>query len=96
MRIAEINLMAATKRNSMLIEEAREKIKTTQLVNRLQDHGLGKVDLSPTQVTAINILLKKRIPDLSAVTLTGDEDHPVEMRFRWAQPSEATPDPSKS
>lgn len=66
--------MAATKRNSMLIEEAREKIKTTQLINRLQDHGLGKVEMSPTQVRAIEVLLKKRVPDLSAMTVQGDDD----------------------
>lgn len=66
--------MAATKRNSMLIEEAREKIKTTQLINRLQDHGLGTVELSTTQVQAINILLKKRVPDLSSMTVQGDDD----------------------
>lgn len=66
--------MAATKRNAMLIEEAREKIKTTQLINRLQDHGLGKVEMSPTQVQAINILLKKRIPDLSSMAMGQDPE----------------------
>jgi len=66
--------MATTKRNSMLIEEAREKIKTTQLINRLQDHALGAVEMSSTQVRAVEVLLKKRVPDLSAVTLQGDDD----------------------
>lgn len=66
--------MAATKRNSMLIAEAREKIKTTQLINRLQNHALGTVELSPTQVRAVEILLKKRIPDLTSMALSGDED----------------------
>lgn len=60
--------MAATKRNAMLIEEAREKIKTTQLINRLQNHALGSVEMSPTQVRATEILLRKRIPDLTATT----------------------------
>lgn len=64
--------MAATKRNAMLITEAREKIKTTQLVNRLQDHGLGKIEMSPTQVKAVEILLRKRIPDLAAVQHSGE------------------------
>ena len=66
--------MASTKRNAMLIEEAREKIRTTQLINRLQDHALGEVEMSTTQVRAVEILLKKRVPDLSAVTLNGDDD----------------------
>ncbi len=66
--------MAATKRNAMLIEEAREKIKTTQLINRLQDHALGDVEMSQTQVRAVEILLKKRVPDLTSVALAGDHD----------------------
>lgn len=58
----------------MLIEEAREKIKTTQLINRLQDHALGTVEMTSTQVRAVEVLLKKRVPDLSAMTLQGDDD----------------------
>lgn len=66
--------MAATRRNAMLIEEAREKIRTTQLINRLQDHALGELELSQTQIRAVEILLKKRVPDLQAMTLQGDDD----------------------
>ena len=61
--------MAATKRNAMLIEEARQKIKTTQLINRLQNHVLGKVKMEPTQIRAVEILLKKRLPDLQAIQM---------------------------
>lgn len=69
--------MAATKRNAMLIEEAREKIKTTQLINRLQNHALGTVEMTRSQVHATEILLKKRVPDLSSVTLSGDAENPI-------------------
>lgn len=65
--------MARTKRNAMLIEEARSKIRTTQLVNRLFNHGLGKVKMSATQVQAINILLKKVIPDLAVLRHEGGD-----------------------
>lgn len=71
--------MARTKRNAMLIEEAREKIRTTQLINRLQDHSLGKIDMSATQIRAAEILLKKRIPDLAAVTMQGPNGGPIEV-----------------
>ncbi|BBB99388.1 hypothetical protein [Bradyrhizobium elkanii] len=47
-------------------EETRAKIKTSQLINRLSDHVLGKVEMKPTQVTAALGLLRKTIPDLSA------------------------------
>lgn len=62
------------KRNGMLHEEARSRIQTTQLINRLQNHGLGKVKMTTTQVQACKILLGKKLPDLSAVTLEGNPD----------------------
>ena len=69
--------MARTKRNAMLIDEARQKIRTTQLINRLQDHGLGKVEMLPTQVKAIEILLRKSVPDLATVTHQGPDGGPL-------------------
>jgi hypothetical protein len=57
--------MAATKRNPMWIEETRKKVQASQLINRLQDHVLGSVELSSTQVRAAEILLKKTLPDLT-------------------------------
>lgn len=64
--------MAATKRNAMLHEEARNKIRTTQLINRLTDHVDGKVKMGPTQVTAALGLLRKTLPDLTATELSGE------------------------
>ena len=52
-------------------EACREKIRTTQLINRLQKHINGKLDLSPTQVRGIEILLNKTLANLSATELTG-------------------------
>lgn len=40
------------------------------LVNRLTDHVVGKVEMSPTQVRAAEVLLRKTLPDLSAVHST--------------------------
>lgn len=53
-------------------EETRAKIKTSQLVNRLTNHALGDVDLSQTQVRAIEILLRKTLPDLTSVEHSGE------------------------
>src|SRR5262245_54104953 len=47
-------------------ESVREKIRTSQLANRLIDHANGEVNLEPTQVKAIEILLRKTLPDLAA------------------------------
>jgi hypothetical protein len=63
--------MAATKRNAMRHEEARTKIQTTQLINRLSNHVFGTVDLSPSQVTAGLGLLKKTLPDLTQAQISG-------------------------
>lgn len=57
--------MAARKIKIRHDDETRAKIKTSQLINRLQDHVDGSVDLKPTQVTAALGLLKKTLPDQS-------------------------------
>lgn len=71
--------MAATKRNAMLIAEAREKIKTTQLINRLQNHAFGEVEMAATQIKATEILLRKSVPDLQSVNaeISGPDGAPL-------------------
>lgn len=59
-------------------DDVRSKIKTSQLVNRLEDHALGLLELSATQIKAIEVLIKKTLPDLQSIELTGDPDNPVE------------------
>lgn len=53
----------------------REKIRASQLVNRLENHVLDDLELTATQVTAALGLLKKCVPDLrvtdSTVTVDG-------------------------
>lgn len=57
----------------------REKIRASQIVNRLEDHVFGEVELSSTQVQAALGLLKKIVPDLSAQTISGEDGGPVEL-----------------
>lgn len=59
--------MAARKLRVQHDDMTRLKIKTSQLINRLSDHAFGKTDLSNSQVRAIEVLLRKTIPDLSQV-----------------------------
>lgn len=49
------------------MEIARDRIKATTLINRLAAHAAGKIEMTPTQVQAAQILLKKVLPDLAAV-----------------------------
>ena len=50
----------------------REKISTSQLINRLDDFAMGKIELSKDQIKAIEILLKKTMPDLKSIDLVID------------------------
>jgi hypothetical protein len=63
--------MAARIRKIRHDDETRLKIQVSQLINRLQDHVLGQVDLTPSQIQAAQILLKKALPDLQAMELQG-------------------------
>jgi hypothetical protein len=59
-------------------DEVRAKIQASQLINVLQNHALnGGEELPQSRMKAIEILLRKSVPDLSAVTISGDEDNPI-------------------
>jgi len=65
-------------------DDVRKKIQASQLINVLQDHALsGEGDLSPTRMKAIEILLKKSLPDLSSVQIQGDPDNPLKTVIEW-------------
>jgi len=62
-------------------EDVRRKIQASQLINVLMDQALGNGDdLSPTRLKAIEILLRKSLPDLSAIELSGDSENPVAIQ----------------
>ena len=65
--------MAARKLKVKHQDDVRAKIQASQLVNVLQNHALGKTkELSMTRMKAIEILLRKSIPDLSSVEMTAN------------------------
>ena len=67
-------------------DEVRAKIQASQIINRLQNHLDGNVELSTTQVKAAEILLRKSIPDLSATELSTDPDKPLRGILQWGTP----------
>lgn len=68
----------AARINKLHTEEIRAKIQAIQLVNVLQNHALGVTEELPqSRMKAIEILLRKSLPDLSAITLSGDESNPL-------------------
>jgi hypothetical protein len=61
-------------------DQTRSAIQTTQLVKRLQDYALGEIaEIETGRLKAIEILLRKTLPDLSAVTLSGDDESPINV-----------------
>lgn len=70
----------AARLNPKITQQHRDKIQTTQLLNRLSNFVLGKgdpktkdpIEMSPAQVTACLGLLKKVLPDLQATEISGE------------------------
>ena len=67
----------AARKNLSQAAKTREKIQTSQLINRLTDHVLNELELSASQIKAIEILLKKTLPDLKQIEITGEDGGPI-------------------
>lgn len=72
----------AARLNKLHQDDVRAKIQASQLVNVLQNHALNGGELANSRIKAIEVLLRKSIPDLSAVTIAGDEEKPVHQITR--------------
>lgn len=57
-----------------MTEAHRDKIRNSNILNALIDHVVSDKKMSATQVTAGLGLLKKCLPDLQSMTISGDED----------------------
>lgn len=66
-----------------LTDEHRTKIQKSKILNRLIGHAEGTEEMTATQVTAALGLLKKALPDLSAVTLSGDSEQPLVLNVTY-------------
>lgn len=53
-------------------ENTRAKIKAGNIINRLQKLVAGQIEMTPHAVTAALGLLRKTIPDLTSVELSGE------------------------
>jgi hypothetical protein len=70
-------------------ESVRQKIQISQLVNRLQKHGLGEVEMTSTQIDAAKFLINKRMPNLpERRELSGPDGGaiPMGMRITFVEP----------
>lgn len=65
--------------NRLHQDDVRKKIQAGQLIKTLQDHALDGIgEITPTRMKAIEILLRKSLPDLSSVEVTGANGGPIE------------------
>ena len=58
--------MAARKRLRLALK-TRERIRTSMLINHLQDHALSRCEMTLNQVKAALAVLRKTLPDLKPV-----------------------------
>lgn len=70
----------AAKLNPRHQQLIRDKINAALLIEKLQECALENLELTSQQMKAIEILLKKSIPDLSSIELSGDPDAPMTMK----------------
>lgn len=64
-------------------DDIRAKIQAGNLINRLEKHIDGQIPLENSQLKAIEMLLDRSIPKLSAIEHTGDSDKPIAHTFGW-------------
>ena len=85
--------MAARKRRINHDPKTIEKIRTTQLIKRLENHVLDDLELTSSQVTAALGLIKKVLPDQAAVqqSLSGPDGGPIEMEWTVKVVDASTP-----
>ncbi len=57
----------AARRHAYHDTQTRAKIRTSQLVNRLEACALGEIELPSDNLKAIEILLNKTLPNLASV-----------------------------
>lgn len=67
----------ATRKQLWHPDKVRERIRTSQLINRLQNHALKSEEMTQTQLKAAEILLRKSLPDLTSIAHTGPAGGPV-------------------
>lgn len=67
-------------------DDVKAKIQASQLLNRLQKHAFGEVDMTPTQIRAAEICLNKSVPNLSSSEIKQE----TTVRYVARVPNKAT------
>ena len=78
--------MAGRKRTAARHEDARRKIQTARLIERLSRHVLGEIELSSSQVSAGLGLLKKTLPEPTAAQVAGTKGAVLAIKVTLVKP----------
>ena len=78
--------MAARKHRVKLSDEWRERIRVAGILQRLERAAMGEDDVTPTQLKAAEIVLRKTLPDLARTEVTGLDGKEQQMVIRWGNP----------
>lgn len=70
----------AARLNPKHSDAVRQKIQASVIVDRMQRHIMGELEMTATQVNAANSLLDRSVPKLSQIQHIGDEDQPIQSR----------------
>jgi hypothetical protein len=79
--------MAARTRAVKLSDEWRERIRVAGILQRLERAAMGEGDVTPTQLKAAEIVLRKTLPDLARTEVTGKDGGDQTMTIRWGNPA---------
>jgi hypothetical protein len=61
--------MAARKNKPLHDDKTKERIRASQLLNRLNSFAIGEIEMTAAQVNAAKIVIGKVVPDLKSVEL---------------------------
>lgn len=80
---AQAGATVAARINRRHSDEIRAKIQASCLIHRLHQCAIGEIDLTPTQLNAINSLLDRSVPKLQTVQHVGGEkdDAPIQHKM---------------
>lgn len=78
--------MAGRSPGFVMSEEHRVKIKNSNILNALIECAEGKREMGATQAQVGMALLRKVMPDVSALTISGDPENPHKLEISWQAP----------
>lgn len=74
--------MAARTNKPLHDDRTKERIRASQLLNRLTQCANGEIEMTPAQIQAAKIVIAKIVPDLKSVEVSGNPDRPVQSMVR--------------